>query len=386
MNYEQYKNTILTHRLFNFETIDQLIKNGNYGDWQHLGNSFLGKAIKMLTLGNGPIKLMLWSQMHGDEPTATAAIFDLLDFFTAESDENDNLRKNILEKCTLYFIPVVNPDGLESYTRRNAQNIDINRDYLAQQSPEGKILREIRDTINPQFCFNLHDQSTLYCTENQQQPVAVAFLAPAFDHSLTVNWCREQAIKVIVCMMEELQKHIPGKIARFNDEFEPRAFGDNFQKSGSSTILLESGGCFGDDEKQTIRKYNFIALLKAFEVIAQQSYQEKDVLNYWMIPENKKEIFHLLFKNVLYSDGENTYRLDIALNYTEVLNAANRSLQKCWTTEDGGDLSTFNAYEIIDGTDLYIDQTIQHNQDADFQVFNKGNQIVYQWKNGIRIL
>ena len=386
MNYEQYKNTTITHRLFNFETIDQLIKNGNYGDWQHLGNSFLGRPIRMLTLGNGPIKLMLWSQMHGDEPTATAAIFDLLDFFTAKSDENDNLRKNILEKCTLYFIPVVNPDGLESYTRRNAQNIDINRDYLAQQSPEGKILREIRDTINPQFCFNLHDQSTLYCTENQQQPVAIAFLAPAFDHSRKVNWCREQAIKVIVCVMEELQKHIPGKIARFNDEFEPRAFGDNFQKSGSSTILLESGGCFGDDEKQTIRKYNFIALLKAFEVIAQQSYQEKDVLNYLLIPENKKEIFHLLLKNVLLSDDRISYRLDIALNYTEVFVAENRTLQKCWTIEDCGDLSTFSAYEIIEGSALRIGKTIQLNQDANLQVFNNDNQTVHQWNNGTRIL
>jgi hypothetical protein len=386
MNYEKYKNTALIHRLFNFKTIEELIINGNYGKWEHLGNSFLGKPINMLTLGRGPIKIMLWSQMHGDEPTATAAIFDLINFFNANADENDNLRQNILENCTLYFIPVINPDGLESYTRRNAQNIDINRDYLAQQSPEGKILRKIRDTINPQFCFNLHDQSTLYCTSTQQQPVAIAFLAPAFDHSRTINWCREQAIKVIVCMLEELQNHIPGKIARFNDEFEPRAFGDNFQKAGSSTILLESGGYLGDDEKQTIRKYNFIALIKAFEVISQQTYQEKDVLNYLMIPENKKEIFHLLFKNVLFRDNLHNYRLDIALNYSEIFDKENRTLQKCWTIEDGGDLSTFNAYETIDGTDLVIDTTIQLNTLSNLQVYNQQHQIFYHWKDGIRIL
>ena len=43
-------------------------------------------------------------------------------------------------------------------------------------------------------------------------------------------------------------------MGRYSDEFEPRAFGDNIQKWGTNTILIESGGIFGDEEKQYLRK------------------------------------------------------------------------------------------------------------------------------------
>lgn len=386
MDYEKYKCNQIYNRLFTNQLINQILTSNPLHSWQIIGKSYLGKPIKMLGLGKGPINILIWSQMHGDEPTATAAIFDILNFFNAGADEYQALRETILDKCSLYFIPVLNPDGLENYTRRNAQGIDINRDFLAQQSPEGKILIDIRNQIKPHFCFNLHDQSTLYCTQNMQQPVAMAFLAPAYNDQKSVNWIREQAIKVIICMAEELQNHIPGKIARFNDEFEPRAFGDNFQKLGSSTILVESGGYFNDDEKQEIRKLNFIALLKAFEVIAQQSYQEKDLLNYLMLPQNTKEIYHILFKNVTCFENEKNYTLDISLNYTEIFDKPTRTLSKVWSIEDCGDLSTFNAYKVIDGHNLSINKTVNQNNFATLQIFNHQQTLVHHWQNGIKII
>jgi len=48
--------------------------------------------------------------MHGDEPTATAAIFDLLKFFSAD-DEFNKIRELLLNKLTFHFIPMLNPDG-----------------------------------------------------------------------------------------------------------------------------------------------------------------------------------------------------------------------------------------------------------------------------------
>jgi hypothetical protein len=89
---------------------------------------------------------------------------------------------------------------------------------------------------------------------------------------------------------------------------------------------------------------------------------------------------------VLFRDNLHNYRLDIALNYSEIFDKENRTLQKCWTIEDGGDLSTFNAYETIDGTDLVIDTTIQLNTLSNLQVYNQQHQIFYHWKDGIRIL
>ena len=50
-----------------------------------VGRSFLNREIYQVEWGKGPIKVFLWSQMHGDESTATMAIFDILNFF--DSDE-----------------------------------------------------------------------------------------------------------------------------------------------------------------------------------------------------------------------------------------------------------------------------------------------------------
>ncbi|GAH27551.1 unnamed protein product, partial [marine sediment metagenome] len=58
-----------------------------------------------------------------------------------------------------------------------------------------------------------------------------------------------------------IQKYAPGQVGRYNDDFEPRAFGDNIQKWGTSTILIESGGFQNDTEKQEIRKLNYVSIL-----------------------------------------------------------------------------------------------------------------------------
>ena len=44
------------------------------------GSRQRGRTISMLTLGKGDVKVLLWSQMHGDEPTATMALLDMLNF------------------------------------------------------------------------------------------------------------------------------------------------------------------------------------------------------------------------------------------------------------------------------------------------------------------
>ena len=43
---------------------------------------------------------------------------------------DDEPVKRILSALTLYVVPMLNPDGAERYQRRNAQNIDLNRDAL----------------------------------------------------------------------------------------------------------------------------------------------------------------------------------------------------------------------------------------------------------------
>ena len=53
--------------------------------------------------------------------------------------------RGILSSLTLHFVPMLNPDGAERFQRRNAQGIDINRDALRLQTPEGRALKAVRD-------------------------------------------------------------------------------------------------------------------------------------------------------------------------------------------------------------------------------------------------
>ena len=124
---------------------------------EKVGESVEGRALNLVQAGTGAFRVMLWSQMHGDEPTATAALFDLFEYLRRH--RQDPAVRGMLSSLTLYFLPMLNPDGAERFQRRNAQSIDINRDALRLQTPEGRTLKAVRDRFQPRIGFNLHNQS-----------------------------------------------------------------------------------------------------------------------------------------------------------------------------------------------------------------------------------
>ncbi len=349
--YENFKEPSLVKRQFTHQEIQPLLqKLSKYKavTTTVLGTSIEGKTITMLTVGNGPTKVLLWSQMHGDESTATMAIFDVLNYLTRSSD---TIIKHITNKLTLHFIPMLNPDGAEFFKRRNAINIDINRDALRLQSNESKILKRVRDSLTPDFGFNLHDQSKYYNATNTPNTATISFLAPAFNYKKDVNDVRGNAMKLIAQLNTMLQNIIPGKVAKYNDDFEPRAFGDNIQKWGTSTILVESGGYPNDPEKQFIRKLNYVLLLTAFKSIALQEFKNFSLDNYWSIPENDRKLFDLKISNINYNYASKNFVLDLGINHLEsyVKNATYYQ----GAIQDIGDLSTHFGYQTIDAQDLY---------------------------------
>ena len=45
-----------------------------------VGQSVLGKPIYSLQIGNGETRILIWSQMHGNEPTSTKSLIDFCVF------------------------------------------------------------------------------------------------------------------------------------------------------------------------------------------------------------------------------------------------------------------------------------------------------------------
>lgn len=373
-NYHIFREQKLSNRFFKHQDIVQLLAKLPFAfQVSQLDNSVEGKSINLVKWGNGKTKVMLWSQMHGDEATGTMALFDLFNFL---QQENETV-KFLADHCELCMIPMVNPDGAEAFIRRNSQQIDINRDFLNELTPEAKILKECRNSIHPDFGFNLHDQTTLWSVTGSLKPATLSFLAPAINQELTINKTRENAMLVIADMFKDLDPLLPQHIGLFDDEFEPRAFGDNFQIAGTSTILIEAGGYQNDFEKQEIRKYYFGAILSGLISIAKETYKQQNQNNYFVIPKNNKQIFHILIHQVRLNGIE----VSIGINYEENPTIDGNSTSKTYNIEDIGDLNFCDAYQKYSSNTLEIIGDIILYKEANFDLLDN-NQIILSFRNG----
>jgi hypothetical protein len=375
-NYSDFSEPLISNRFVKHDHVVKFINDlPALFKSEVAGYSVEGRAIHLIRCGHGPTKVFLWSQMHGDEATGTMALFDLLNFlahpgFTEAAEA-------LMSACSLYFMPMVNPDGAERFSRRNAQQIDLNRDYLQLCTEEAKILKETRDRLRPEFGFNLHDQSTLWSVQGTGKPATLSYLAPAYNAALDIDDTRANAMLVIADIFMALNPVLPGQIGLFDDAHEPRAFGDNFQKNGTSTILIEAGGLHGDPEKQEIRKYYFLSLFAGLQSIASKTYREQAVAHYFRIPRNSKEIFHMLIHNVLLPH----FRSSIGLNFEEEPNVEGLGTDHTYVIEDIGDLSFSGAYAVYDAGELQLRGDVIMAQAADFDLL-QGDQVILSFKNG----
>lgn len=355
--YDNYKESSLTNRRIKYKNIQPLIaklKNNTKYTVKKVGESIEGRNLNLISVGTGKTNVFLWSQMHGDEPTATQAIFDIFNFLDSNGFSDE--KQAILSNLTLHFLPMLNPDGAEQFTRRNALGIDMNRDALMLQSPEGQTLKRVRDSLDANFGFNLHDQSIYYNAERTDKIATISYLAPAYNYEKDINEVRANAMKVIVFMNQIIQKYAPGQVGRYNDDFEPRAFGDNIQKWGTSTILIESGGYKNDVEKQEIRKLNYVSILSAIYTIANNSYKNISIEDYEKIPQNDRKLFDLKIQNVTYNLLGKDYLMDIGINRFEVDNENHSNFYNTGRIMDQGDLSTYYGYETLNAEGYGIEE------------------------------
>ena len=297
-----------------------------------LGKSVANRPIHKITLGSGKIKILIWSQMHGNETTTTKAILDLINYLNSDSD----LANEILSSVALTIVPVLNPDGAVVYTRENANKIDLNRDALELSQPESQILRALYNEIKPDYCFNLHDQRTIYNVGSMEKPATLSFLAPAHDIDRKISSGRMESMKIIVAIHKALSPLLPDQIGRYDDAFNPNCVGDTFQMLGTPTILFEAGHYPEDYEREKTREFIFYALVKAILVIARNEIRGYNVDDYFNIPDNSKRYFDLFISNAQLIDPK--YDQNIGILYKEILHEGsiifNPYIEKTGNLED----------------------------------------------------
>ena len=280
-----------------------------------IGYSVNKKPIYAVKIGVGSKKIFMWSQMHGNESTTTKALFDLFNFLKQDSEEANQIKKEF----TLLCIPILNPDGAEVYTRVNANEIDLNRDSVSLTQPESQLLRKMFVDFKPDYCFNLHDQRTIFAAGNTKNPATVSFLAPSHNEAREYNDVRRKALNVIVAMNNELQKHIPNQVGRFDDSFNINCIGDMFQSLNVSTILFEAGHYQGDYDREETRKYIFVALLSGLQFIYKNITIEDKTTNYVNIPQNKVSFVDFAYRNFNINYNSLNIITTFAAQYKEIL-------------------------------------------------------------------
>ena len=323
-----------------------------------LGKSNQERDIYRVKLGSGKKHICIFSQMHGNESTGTRVIFDLLNFFLQKKifqPEIEEIRNN----CTLHFIPMVNPDGAENFSRYNAFGTDINRDAEALQTVEGKLLMACLLQIRPDYVYSLHDQPSHYAVADSLKPVAFSFLAPAYEPQKLYNNNRTSAAERIVSMADSLKQELPGQIAKYSDDYMPNAYGDMLQKEGFASVLIETGHQFGDPQKEGLRAQHFAFLVNELLLQARDCVPDKAIEKYEAVSYMKKEhYFDILIRNLRIERYGNTQKADVGIE-RKFLRSANR-----FTVKSIGDLSRKAGYVEIDGGEKIIEIPVELEKDA----------------------
>ncbi|WP_185853320.1 M14 family zinc carboxypeptidase [Blattabacterium cuenoti] len=351
-SYESFKDrSISPSKIFRHYNLLEIIKKHNDTcSITPIGFSVERRKIFKIKWGIGKIKVFIWSQMHGNETTGTKSMFDIFHFFSKQ--ENHDLVQFLKKNLTILYIPMLNPDGSEKFQRRNAINIDLNRDAVRLQSPEIQALFQEIYKEKPHILFNLHDQRSIYNVGNKYfNPAILSFLSPSVDskdiHSIhTIH--KKRSMGIIHFIAKEIQKILPdvGSVGRFSDEFYPTATGDNLQKLGYPCVLFEAGNYPKDNHKDRIRKYNTLSILAGFYFISSHKENlEKDYKCYLSIPENKNVLLDKIYRKVKIQKGDNQFIIDIGLMKFEKFDFERKNLSFVSKIVDIGDLSNFFAYE-----------------------------------------
>jgi hypothetical protein len=257
---------------------------------------------------------------------------------------------------TLHVVPMLNPDGAERFERRNAQSIDINRDALRLQTPEGKVLKALRDRLNPRVGFNLHNQSWRTSVGDPPKPASISLLSVAYDEPRTENGGRRLTKQICGVIRDALEPFALGQIGRYDDEFEVRAFGDNITLWGTPVVLIETGPWPLPDPDPPLVRLNFIAIVSALDALATGSAERADPQRYETLPVNESKVLYTLVRNATVMSGRGIppFIADIGVGVSRRIQvtAGRRELQTSLTIEDLGDLRTMGALRTIDASGM----------------------------------
>jgi hypothetical protein len=168
-----------------------------------IGGSVPGQAIKALSLGTGPLVVLVIGGLHTGEENAAADLAEELARYVGLHPEE------LPPAVRVVFVPRANPDGYVDGTRVNANGVDLNRNWPAADwaaeavhgdeavsggsaplsEPETQALYDYITALVPEVVISLHGYGAL--VEPNQSGAAVSLAkgyAKAAGYKLIKDW------------------------------------------------------------------------------------------------------------------------------------------------------------------------------------------------------
>jgi hypothetical protein len=138
-----------------------------------------------------------------------------------------NTKRDLLDHANFLFVPIFNADGHERFSRfsrlnqrgpeeggwrTNAQNLNLNRDYMKTDSPEVRAMVRALDTYDPDLYIDLHVTDGA----DYQYDVTYGWNGPAAHSPSIANWL-DQTYRKPVDEGLRAMGHIPGPLI-FTDD------------------------------------------------------------------------------------------------------------------------------------------------------------------------
>ena len=319
--------------------------------WETIGYSSEERPILSTSIGSGHRDICVWAGMHGNETTGIHIILELLHKFQLDDWPESDFK--------VHFIPVINPDAYVRYTRRNAFGIDLNRDFRAFQTIESaKLIGWIR-AKNPELCFNLHDQRSIYHVRGVS--AFTSLLVPSSEKSQKITPIRRSLMNRLGNGLEKIENDLIG-VGRYSDEYYPTAVGDYLMSIGIPNILIESGVSSGDMSRNKARVFGVELIQKTLLA------SDEPCKTYDQLPINQEGQLEWVFTDVLYVN----MRVDVGVKRLEVLN--DHVKVSTFIIDDLGDLSHRPRLFEIDGKDIELREALT----LDFPITANFGSVIFE--------
>jgi hypothetical protein len=186
--------------------------------------------------------------------------------------------------------------------------------------------------------------------------------------------------KVCALLYQVMSNWSYAHIARYDDTYDPRAFGDRLTGWGTPVVLIESGWPSGQGDAFLVQ-LNFTGLLAALQALADGSIQQANAAAYDVLLENNGgRVMDWIRRGVTILSGNSIlpFSADVGINFNPVYDDQ-KNRRMVGRIADLGDLSVFAGHREIAAADWVISPSDLANGKPQGEVLpGSGSLFVYR--------